>query len=89
MCPICGGCRSNQWRTVKGHIKKCAAPQPNVVGRDVELGKPHWRKSDLPLMNHTWAPETEAMYTLQLWPDPPNNEEATHRGQIFKHIQKE
>ena len=22
VCPICGGCRSNQWRTVKGHIKK-------------------------------------------------------------------
>ena len=40
-------------------------------------------------MNHTWAPKTEAMYTLQVWPDPPNDEEATHQGQIFKHIQKE
>ena len=29
------------------------------------------------------------MYTLQVWPDPPNDEEATHRGQIFECIQKE
>ena len=40
-------------------------------------------------MNHTWAPETEAMYTLQVWPDPPNDEEATQRGQIFEFIQRE
>ena len=78
MCPICGGCGLNQWRTVKGHVKKCAAAWPNVAGRDVEPGEPHWRKLDLPLMNYTWAPETEAMYTLQVWPDPPNDEEATH-----------
>ena len=78
MCPICGGCGSNQWRTVKGHIKKCAAAWPNVAGRDVKPGEPHWRKSDLPLMNHTWASKTEATYTLQVWPDPPNDEEVTH-----------
>ena len=24
MCLICGSCGSNQWRTVEGHIKKCA-----------------------------------------------------------------
>ena len=78
MCPICGGCGLNQWRTVKGHVKKCAAAWPNVVGRKVKPGEPHWRRSDLPLMNHTWAPQTEAMYTLQVWPDPPNDEEATH-----------
>ena len=40
-------------------------------------------------MNHTWAPKTEAKYALQVWPDPPNDEEATHWGQIFKHIWKE
>ena len=40
VCPICGGCGSNQWRTVEGHIKKCAAAQPNVAGR-VKPGKPH------------------------------------------------
>ena len=40
-------------------------------------------------MNHTKAPETEATYTLQVWPDPPNNKEATHRDQIFERIQKE
>ena len=82
VCPICGGCRSNQWRTVKGYVKKCAAAQPDVAGRKVKPGEPHWRRSDLPLMNHTWAPETEATYTLQVWPDPPNDEdedeEATH-----------
>ena len=78
MCPICGGCRSNQWRTVEGHVKKCAAVQPNVAARDVKPGEPNWRKLDPPLMNHTQAPKTEAMYTLQVWPDPPNDEEATH-----------
>ena len=25
VCPICSSCELNQWRTVKGHIKKCAA----------------------------------------------------------------
>ena len=78
MCPICGGCRSNQWRTVKGCVKKCAAAWLNIASRKVEPGEPHWRRSDPPLMNHTWAPETEAMYTLQVWPDPPNDEEPTH-----------
>ena len=29
------------------------------------------------------------MYKLQVWPDPPNNGEATHQGQIFEYIQKE
>ena len=89
MCPICGGCGLNQWRTVKGHVKKCATAWPNVAGRDFKPGDPHWRKSDPPLMNHTWAPETEAMYALQVWPDSPNDEEATLRGQIFERIQKE
>ena len=41
-------------------------------------GEPHWRKSDPPLKNHTRAVATEAMYTLQVWPDAPNDEEATH-----------
>ena len=86
---ICGGCGSNQWRTAEVHIKKCAAARPNVAGKDVEPGKWYWSKSDPPLMSHTQAPETEATYTLQVWPDPPNDVEATHRGQIFKHIQKE
>ena len=89
MCPICGSCGSNQWRIVKGHIKKCAAAQPNVADRDIKPGKPHWRKLDPPLKKHTRAAETEVMYTLPVWPDPPNDKEATHRGQIFKCIQKE
>ena len=57
-----------------------------MAGRKVEPGEPHWRRSDPPLMNHTQAPETEATYTLQVWPDPPNEEEVTHRGQLFEHI---
>ena len=63
--------------------------QPYIAGRIDKPGKPHWRKSDPPLRNHTQAPETEAMYKLQVWPDPPNDEEATHQGQIFEWIQKE
>ena len=46
-------------------------------------------RSDPLLMNHTWAPETEATFTLPVWPDPPNNEEPAHQGQIFKRICKE
>ena len=53
VCPICGGCRLNQWRTVKGHIKKCAVAHPNVMSRKVKPGEPHWMRSDPPLMNHT------------------------------------
>ena len=89
VCPICGGCGSNQWRTVEGHIKKCATVHPNITSRKVKPGEPHWMRSDPSLMNHTWAPETEATFTLPVWPDPPNNEEAAHQGQIFKHICKE
>ena len=40
-------------------------------------------------MNHTQTPETEATCTLQVWPDPPNDEEPAHQGQIFEHIWKE
>ena len=29
------------------------------------------------------------MYNLTAWSNPPNDERATHQGQIFKHIQKE
>ena len=86
MCPICGGCGLNQWRTVKGHVKKCAAAWPNVASGKVKPGEPHWRRLDLLLMNHTQVPETEATYTLQVWPDPPNDEGPAHRGQIFECI---
>ena len=77
MCLICSGCQLNQWRTVKGHIKKCAAAQPNVADRVVEPGKSYWRKSNPPLKNHTRAAETEATYTLSVWLDSPNDEDAT------------
>ena len=89
VCPICPGCGSNQWRTVEGHIKMCAAAHPNITSRKVKPGEPHWMRSDPPLMNHTQAPEMETMFTLPVWPDPPNNEEAAHQGQIFEHICKE
>ena len=77
VCLICGGCGSNQWRIVKGHIKKCAVALPNVADRVIEPGKPHWRKSDPQLRKHTRAAQTEATYTLSVWPDPPNDEDAT------------
>ena len=89
VCPICGGCRSNQWRTVIGHIKKCATARLNITSRKVEPGEPHWKRSDPLLMNHTRAPKTEATFTLPVWPDPPDDEESVHRGQIFGHILKE
>ena len=85
VCPICGGYGSNQRRTVEGHIKKCAVAQPNVTSREVEPGEPKWRL-DPQLMNHTWAPETKATFTLPVWPDPPNDEESAHQGQISKCI---
>ena len=87
--PICGGCGSNQWKTVEGHIKKCAAAGPNVSDRNVVPGEPHLRKSDPPLKNHTRAVATGATYTLQVWPAALNDEEATHGGQIFQCIPKE
>ena len=55
----------------------------------IEPSEPHWGKSDPPLKNHTRAAETEAMYTLSVWPDSPNDEDATDQGQIFKCIWKE
>ena len=76
VCPIYGGCGSNQWKTVKGHIKKCAAVWPNVADRNVMPGDPHWWKSDPPLKNHTRTVATRAMYTLQVWPAAPNDDEA-------------
>ena len=66
MCPICGGCGLNQWRTVEGHVKKYTAAQPNVASRKVETGEPHWRRLDLHLMNRMQAPGTEATYTTSV-----------------------
>ena len=60
-----------------------------MADRVIEPGEPHWRKSDPPHKNHTRAAETEATYTLSLWLDSPNNEDATDRGQIFEYIWKE
>ena len=60
-----------------------------MADRVIEPGEPHWRKSDPPLKNHTRAAEAEAMYTLSVWLDPPNDEDATDRGQIFECIWKE
>ena len=57
--------------------------------QNVEPGKPHWRKLDPPLRNHTRTVETKATYTLSVWLDPPNNEDAADQGQIFKRIQEE
>ena len=57
VCPICGGCGSNQQRTVEGHIKRSAVARPNVMSRKNEPGELHWMRSDPPLMNHTQAPE--------------------------------
>ena len=74
---------------LSAHIKKCAVAQPNVADRVVKPGKPHWRKSNLPLRNHTRAAETEATYTLSVWPDAPNDEGATDKGQIFECLQME
>ena len=54
------------------------------MSRKAESGEPHWMRSDLPLMNHTWA-----TFTLPVWPDPPNDEEPSHQGQIFEYICKE
>ena len=73
VCLICGGCGSNHWRIVKGHIKKCAVARPIVADRIIEPGKPHWRKSDPLLTNHTRASETEATYTPSVLPDAPND----------------
>ena len=41
VCPICGGCGSNQWKTVEGHVKKCAAARPNVAERNIVPDEPH------------------------------------------------
>ena len=58
VCLICGGCGSNQWRTVEGHLKKCAAAQPKVADQNIRSSWPCWKKSDQPLKNHTRAKET-------------------------------
>ena len=59
-----------------------------ITSRKVKPGEPQWRRLDLLLMNHTQAPEMEATLTLTVWPDPPNDEESAHGGQIFKCIWK-
>ena len=64
-----------------------SVPQP---GPTLPAGK--WNlgnHTDLPLMNNTRASETEATLTLPVWPNPPDNEESAHRGQIFRCILKE
>ena len=60
-----------------------------MADQEVNPGEPHWKKSDQLLKHHTRAEETEATYALSIWPDPPNDEDATDRAQIFKCILKE
>ena len=98
VCPFCNKSHNSrdslmnhirfQWRTIKEHIK-CATARPNITSRKVKPGELHWRRSHPPLMNHTRASKTEATFTSLVWPDPPDNEESAHRGQIFKCICKE
>ena len=57
-----------------------------VADRSVDPSEPRWQKSDPPLTNHSRAEETQATYTLSVWPDPPNDEDLTDQGQIFKCI---
>ena len=40
VCPICAGCGSSSWRTVKGHTKACALQRLNIAGRWVSPGEP-------------------------------------------------
>ena len=40
-------------------------------------------------MNHTRAPETEATFMLPVWPNPLDDEDSAHRGQILRCILKE
>ena len=50
VCPICGGCRLNQWQTVEGHIKKCAAPHPYMwTGKSSQGNHTGWG-----LTHHWW-----------------------------------
>ena len=46
VCPICGGCGSNQWRTVEGHIKK------HVLM--AWAGKSNWGNSTGGGLTHHW-----------------------------------
>ena len=48
----------------------------------VKPGEIHRMRSDPPLMNLTWAPETEATFTLPVWPDPPIDEEPAHQADL-------
>ena len=47
------------------------------------LSQALWEKTDPPLQNHVRTAETETTYTLPVWPDPPNDEEAADNGQIL------
>ena len=42
VCPICAGCGSNSWRTVKTHIKACAKSRSAMASHKADPGEPLW-----------------------------------------------
>ena len=78
VCPICAGCGSNSWRTIKAHIKACAKLKSAVTSSKTDPGEPLWQRSNNKLKG---APETAATFKLPTWTNPPsdaNQEDSSH-----------
>ena len=79
VCPICAGCGSSSWRTVKGHIEDCAWQRPNIAER-VTPGEPLWQSSYNRLRSLTKADATAMTFKLPVWSNPPDDAELGNRA---------
>ena len=78
VCPICIGCGSNSWRTVKAHIKACARQRPGIASRKVNPGECLWWRTD-----HTRAEETATTFKLPTRTNPPDDANQEDRGHLI------
>ena len=79
VCPICAGCGSNSWRTVK-HISK---PMPDIASQKVNPGEPLWQGTDNRLRGLTRAEETATTFELPTWTNPPDDVNQEDRGHLI------
>ena len=83
VCPICAGCRSNSWRTVKAHIKAYARERPGIASRKVNPGEPLWQRTDNRLRGLTRTEETATTFELPTWTNPPDDANQEDRGHLI------
>ena len=79
VCPICTGCGSSSWQTIKSHIEACAQQRLTITVHQVPPGETLWWSSDNRLKSLTRAEPTASTFQLPTWPNLPDNMDTADR----------